>query len=155
MAKPLIGLLTVATIAFAWEWYCARGEADQLAAHVEALKARPREAVSCTGTVAGMTEEQQAAYILAQLAGAGATNSAGGGREDLEAEIDMLRRRLERAENARRHAEKARSASCNERQALLHERQAFVNEITRLQELAAGLAGELLEYKQREERRRR
>ena len=139
MAKPIIGLLVVATIAFAWEWRSARTELEVLEKRAAALEAEPGAATSET-TAVPMTEAQQAAYVLAQLA----QEDAGNDIAELRAQVATLRRKVERAESAQRRAEKARSMSNDERQKLLRERQALIDESQQLREAAAAIAAELM-----------
>jgi len=160
VAKPIIGLLCVAVLAFGVQWYGARGEVEQLQARIQVLETRAaeapaprsaparapaREARSTTVStpapangvrVEDLPEEQQAALMLAALSQSG---QGGDGLAELQRDNEMLRRRLERAESATARAEKARRESSNKCAGMLRERQALIEQNAQLREALAQL----------------
>ena len=158
MAKPIIGLLCVAVLAFGGKWYGARGEVDGLRRRLEELEkrgpkqtgARPASGEANGVRVAGLTEEQQAAVMLAAIARAG--------QEDDELararrEIVMLRRRLERGESATGRERKARRESSDERARLLRENQQLLVRCAELEQNCTGLVAKILEMQAAADRR--
>lgn len=151
--RTIVGLLLLAVAGVSSRWYVAAVERDRALADLESAEAtigaaqrpgtRRPAADQITSTT---TDDEQAALMLAILTTAQ--------DPERDAELELLRRRVERAEA---DAKRARAAQCDAndaRQALLRERQGLINEASQLREINAAIADEIIKLKAAELRRK-